>query len=57
MLGKNDEPGPLPIERAPYRIRREHYRRERRNSILAVLVIATVVGLAAYGVHWLVVRG
>jgi hypothetical protein len=37
----------LPIDKAPSRVRREHYRRERIMSLLAIVVIATVaVGLA-----------
>ncbi|MEZ4257521.1 MAG: hypothetical protein R3B36_00555 [Polyangiaceae bacterium] len=42
------------IDEAPNRIRREHYRRERRNSAIAVLVIATAVALLAWGVWWCV---
>ncbi len=41
------------IEDAPSRVRLEHYRRERRNNVIAVLVIATVVALVAWGLSWL----
>jgi hypothetical protein len=36
------------IDRAPYRIRREHYRRERIMSTIAILVILSVVGAIGY---------
>jgi hypothetical protein len=41
----------MPIDRAPYRVRREYHRRERRNSLIAILVILVVVGLIA-AVAW-----
>ena len=47
---------PIPIEKAPYRIQREHYRRERRNSILAVLVLVALAGMVAWGALWLMQR-
>jgi hypothetical protein len=48
-----DAPEPeriMSIDEAPFRVRREHYRRERRNSAIAILVIAAVVGLLAWAV-------
>ena len=39
----------MPIEDAPMRVRREHYRRERRNNRIAVAVVVSVVGLIAWG--------
>lgn len=38
----------MPIEKAPARIRREHYLRERRNSRIAVLVIVVVLGIVGW---------
>jgi hypothetical protein len=39
---------PLPIEKAPYRIRRAYYRAERRNSAIAVCVLLVAAGVVAF---------
>ncbi len=39
---------PLPIEKAPYRIRRAYYRTERRNSVIAVCVLLVAAGVVAF---------
>jgi hypothetical protein len=44
----------IPIDRAPSRVRREYYRRERRNSIIAMAVLTLAVGLLVWGVFHLV---
>lgn len=44
----------MPIEKAPARVRREYYRRERRNSAIAVAVLALVAAAVAFGIWWLV---
>ena len=44
----------MPIELAPPRVRREYYRRERRNSLIAVLVLVSVAALVLWGLSKLV---
>ena len=48
------DPPVMKIEDAPSRVRREHYRRERRNNVIAVLVIASLLALVTWGVLTLV---
>ena len=48
--GSGDEPRILSIDEAPYRIRREHRRRELRNNLLAMLVLA-LFGAVCYGIY------
>lgn len=45
---------PMHISQAPRRIQREHYRRERRNSIIAVAVLAVIASLVVWGIVKLV---
>jgi hypothetical protein len=45
---------PMHISEAPRRVQREHYRRERRNSIIAVTVLAVIAGLVIWGIVKLV---
>lgn len=45
----------MSIEEAPPRVRREHYRRERRNSVLAGFVLFAVAFGAGYGL-WMLAR-
>lgn len=46
----------MPIEKAPYRIRREYYRTERRNSAIAILVLTSIGALVVYGVWRIFLR-
>lgn len=39
---------PMPISQAPLRVQREHYRRERRNSAIAIGVIVIIVALIGW---------
>jgi hypothetical protein len=40
----------MSIDDAPMRVRRDYYRRERRNSALAIGVIVLLLGLLGFGV-------
>jgi hypothetical protein len=42
---------PMPIEMAGSRTRLAHFRRERRNSAIAVLLLLAVGGLALWAVY------
>ena len=40
----------MPIEHAPPRVRLAYYRQERRNNVIAVVVIASAISLLAWGI-------
>lgn len=40
----------MSIDDAPMRVRRDYYRRERRNSALAIALIITLVSLLGVGI-------
>ncbi len=40
----------MSIDDAPLRVRRDYYRRERRNSALAIALIVTLVSLLGAGI-------
>lgn len=46
----------MSIDDAPLRVRRDYYRRERRNSALAIALIVTLVSLLGAGIWALFVR-
>lgn len=51
----NDRDSPLPIDDAPYRIRRAYHRSQRRNTIIAVCVLISAA-IAVVLLVWLLRR-